>query len=255
MAKDAQGLLPSKPAIFLLLRVWPDCLLLTRDFLNASVTLQTTSGHLLRPGPCWGLGVRASSPLVSVPEQLCPESSGCIHKPSTYGLHRVLGGLEEGPLAARATGRSLGTEEPELAEQGELQGGQQMAELTDEQEAGPETERSPQGQMAGPWASSRSWRFILRALGAALQGLGAHMGIVAWPSLQGMDGRPVPPSTEVVTEATAGHEAGHRERCACPVLVSCPAGTRRSRRPLSRLCRWSQVTLPGGQRAVASVAI
>ena len=181
--------------------------------------------------------------------------SSCIHKPPTYGLHRVLGGLEEGTLAARARGRNLGTDEPELPEQEELLGGQQMAKFTGDQEAGPKTERSPQGQMAGPWASSQSWRFILRALGAALQGLGAHMGNVAWPSLQGMDGRPVLPSTEVVTEATAGREAGRRERCACPGLVSCPAGTRRSRRPLSRLCRGSQVIVPGGQRAVASLAI
>ena len=51
-----------------------------------------------------GLGGGAGSPLVFVPEQRCPGSSGCSQKLPTHGLHRVLG--------ARGGGRQGQGQEP-----------------------------------------------------------------------------------------------------------------------------------------------
>lgn len=134
-------------------RVWSHWLPLTRDVLNASVTLLTTSGHLLWPVLCWALEIRADSPSSSISEELCPESDGCVQKqPMGYrGLWGLWGlwGLEKGePLLPGLEGEDWAPMSWACQSRRSFRR-QPPARSAGGREAG------PAAQAAGPWASSQ----------------------------------------------------------------------------------------------------
>lgn len=102
-------------------------------------------------------------------EQLCPESRGCSHKPPTGAAQSL----------ARPREREQPGHQAWLARTGGALGGQQTAKFMGGQEAGPD--RGPQGQTAGPRASSQSWVGILRSQEPPSRAWGPTRAL--WPSL------------------------------------------------------------------------